>query len=896
MHQCVASASECPTLQLLAAGAIYSAGGCFEFLWTDKRDQREANVSQTTDTLEILKSYARAVGVDADLVDRVATAVSDEHSIPLRVYGNETNLTREVREVFNLHAVTVKNMKCTRSQRLVLEPGSTLLFGGNDTGKTTLLMAVLYGLFGSRVIDVAAAEDLITAGAGEMSVELEFFGGRIERGVTRRVIRKGVNAGDTKVEHYLTVEIGGDKANRAQEAQALIDGWLGADAKFVRRVMCLEQGHLTDILDAEPRVRRDTFYRMLAIDGERTRESLSKVLQQHEDFLVRKAQSKDEHQAQLESLRRRLAQYPVADLERQRATAAAQAASEQASQEVINGARAALERRIVDLATARKSDADRRELKAKIDEIKSDPIWANAVVSRDQLGLNHASAKNALVNATKTCAELEARLSVENQHGLRVKNLPSTCATCAEIGKVCELSPEAKEATLKEIRARYVATSVELSAARKRLEAAVGAEASAAAAIAECDKTESRRAFLSEQLQTLEQGLERLPVEVNTSAIAEDVEAKRQRLAEVEAQGSSAATADLQVLDKALADARALQAQIEVVERNVKELDAKQPMPRDELEALRWIVTAFAKEGMPLWLARQHIGRVNEIAKGMRDADRFHFSFDQDLAIRVESGELAIRPELASGSARERGAVVLMAAMGRYLQELSGLHIPLLWVDELPYQDAANKQLSAAIVRALTKWYPKVVFAASEWDDLLGQFDHEVGLQPEAVAAELARQREARAALAAAGQGTLEPPPPTVQTYETATQIALEQEALEHPAVGTAEQLAKHHQALEHTAEQLAEQLAEHHKTLSDRPSPGDIRYIALCIGHAMRKAWNETPVGGPCVRCARGEDPLPEDANKTRLDHASLEQAREAVGGDDSQLELVNEAHAPEW
>lgn len=714
--------------------------------------------------LDLVRAYANAHNQPADLIDRVLTEVSDEKSIPLRVYGGDLNSLGDPRLVCDPTRVALTNFMGTRGRAVEFGGGTTGIFGGNGVGKSSIQRAVLYAIGGAPAAGVRAAEDLITRGAQEMTVRFEFVGGFIERGCSRRVVSRGKDAGQTKVEHSLEVQIAGDKANRAKEAEGLIAGWLGVDASFVRRVSCLEQGNVTAALDEQPAKRREMFYRMLSLEPcEGTRKSLAEALQEQEDFAVRQARNAETLKGEAEALRRQRAQYNVESLTEKRALVAPLAAGAASSPAQIMALREQLNRRNMDLVVTRKAAADRQRYTQKLDETKRQPELAMVFEDSALATAQSEHLVNTSVNAT---AAARAALDQITAQGLKIKGLPPVCPTCAIMGRTCDVTPDTKAKLLADLRAPWTAASKALAAAEIELAARKDALQAARAQQAATIKAQATKRFLEEQVQLLQQQIDALPVQINAEAIEADVAKLAQQLTEMQRADSGQAATDLRLIDQALADARALDAQIAALEKRQAVPASTKQLPNEELEALRWAVKAFAKDGIPLWLARQHVGRVNDIARELKGLDRYSYSFGQDLEVVVHDGDGDVMVDLTCGSARQRGAVILMAALGRYLQELSSLQIPFLWIDELPFQDESSSALVVDTIKKLVQWYPKVIFAASRWDDFTGQFDHEISILPEQVSIELDRQREATSKLKAEGQGILAPPPAPVTTYD----------------------------------------------------------------------------------------------------------------------------------
>lgn len=700
-----------------------------------------------TQVFDLVKQYAISMGQPAETMIEVLTAVSDEHSIPLKVYGGNLDVTQEPRQVLDVLEISMTNMMGVSRRSIKIEPGVTLLYGPNGSGKSTTMRALLYTLFGAPAAGLRLAEDFITNGQSETEVKVTFAGGAVNRGVERKVISKGKNAGQTDVIHTLSAQIAGDKANKAKESQALIDNWLGVDGDFVRRVCCLEQGMLTQLMDEQPARRRELFYRMLDLEpAEETRKALSKALQIEENKRANNQQSIEALTKEIEGLRHKRAGYPLAKMLSQREALLPQASKASVNPQEVKEAQMALSRRELDLITARKQGEDTKSYLAKIDELKRDPDL-NKIV--EDSSSSAASASRSFTQAQQEATKAKVELDALTKRGQEVKSLPSVCPVCSAVGKMCEVTPEVKEGTLRTIREQWIETSKRLKQCEESRDHWQSDLDAYAKRQAETLRVKSRQAFVAEQIKLLNEALSNLPEKIDIISIQKDIEKLSESLKAKQSVGSPQILQDLQDLYKLIGEADALDNQIQANEVKIVNLRGDALMPNDHLEAFRFAVAAFAKDGLPLYLARQHLGRVNEIAGELCTLDKYKYRFGSELDIQVFTGSegggaFNMGPSLACGSARERGSVVLMAALGRYLQELSGLQIPFLWIDELPFQDEANAHLVVDMVKRLTQWYPKVILCASRWDEYLEQFDHEIALLPEDVAIELDRQRQAK--------------------------------------------------------------------------------------------------------------------------------------------------------
>lgn len=379
-------------------------------------------------------------------------------------------------------------------------------------------------------------------------------------------------------------------------------------------------------------------------------------------------------------------------------------------------------RAIEERAVAKAPDERVAQIQKRIEEIQSDRCWLTPDAATESEG--------ALPSARAELLELQQRAAVQKDRTddirdrwFRVRDLPPTCATCAELGKTCELTPELKVARLEDIQKagqKSKADHDQLLAAAKEKQAAVDT--------LEADAREAR-----------------------------DARARK-----------AAAQSEIANLKRELAEL-------------AKQAEDKKSALCYDADVVSRLVEAFGKDGMPKMLAQGHIARINAIAKQLCADDRYTYQFgEEDFDIEFydsKQEDASIAPVFASGSSRERGAVVLLAARSLYLQELTGLKIPFLWIDELSFQDDANKLVVAKLIAVLSTKFTKVILNASDWDgffirdattgERLCLFDNQIALMPDDVSKALDEQRAKSQKLAEEGQGTLSPPAPEVKTYDS---------------------------------------------------------------------------------------------------------------------------------
>lgn len=801
----------------------------------------------------------------------------DAHAITPKLYAGTLNPMAQARTVLDVSMVGIENVKGVAKRELAILPGVTLLYGVNDAGKSSFLEGLRLALFGAR-----NAEQYIRHGETELRTLVAIDGGTIDR---RYKLRKVRGKDETKLEHKLKASLGGAEDDKPGQAQDLINSWIGVDDGFVKRTAIIDQGDLAALLHEQPGKRRELVYSMLGLHAAeetrakfaavsrdlaakaaeaetqlagfiRTRDDLAKLMKQHPtDKLTR----------EIHELVMKLATLPVVETREVAKTKCAQLASH------------------LDQDKKHREAAKRVAEQIEQLELKGQPIPI-PVPSDEEItatATQHGAAAQIVNRLTAQLADVKAK-------GTALKTMPATCPTCATLGKTCELTPEMKEARRQELLREYKETEAALEKSKLDLKNAI--EYGSQLAAGKQHGAERQReidAYLA-QLGELRAHLKAY----QAAFLADDVAASmKKEYVELSARADGAADprggvqAEIDVRQKALSEAETTDKRHTDAVAAVTATEARVIDLKAQAHTADRIAGVFAKDKLPLFIARQHLARVNAIADELSATDRYRYAFDEDLGIEFLDRDTAakVSPAVASGSSQQRGALVLTAALGRYLQELAGVTIPLLWIDEIPFQDEANAAVRVVgILKSLTKHFPKVVFAASNWDLYLGQFDHEVAVgtiqtpsgagkskrAKGVVMEDLTEARIKRAGLSmnevTAAQMGVEVPTDSAK-MEAIKKMEAE---LGEPegVIGDAQTTANYERLTQLTAseeEQLArfapENVCEPHAKAYGEPAAGDPKACIYCkkaaeLGALPRETKVETPNTPNCVACFTGE------------------------------------------
>ena len=152
-----------------------------------------------------------------------------------------------------IESLTLRGFKSYRSQQTIrFTRGVNKISGRNASGKTTILEAVLFSLFGE--VPGVEKRDLLPVGGGDLFVELIF---RTPKGIKVTIHREATLAKKGMDETFKTKEflmfVDGDKApiTRERDAQDRLRELLGISSGTFFNVVYARQKEFVDILNPD---------------------------------------------------------------------------------------------------------------------------------------------------------------------------------------------------------------------------------------------------------------------------------------------------------------------------------------------------------------------------------------------------------------------------------------------------------------------------------------------------------------------------------------------------------------------------------------------------------------------------------------------------------------------
>ena len=148
--------------------------------------------------------------------------------------------------------IAMESFKCYDDADLTFDPGVTVIHGLNGSGKSSLLEACFFALYGSKAID-ENLEDVVSIGADDCTVELWFAHAGGEYHLTRRVRNTGERATTAKC----VLETPDDTFEGARAVRRRVTELLRMDSEAFVNCAYVRQGEVNKLINASASDRQD---------------------------------------------------------------------------------------------------------------------------------------------------------------------------------------------------------------------------------------------------------------------------------------------------------------------------------------------------------------------------------------------------------------------------------------------------------------------------------------------------------------------------------------------------------------------------------------------------------------------------------------------------------------
>ena len=149
--------------------------------------------------------------------------------------------------------VRMENFKCYADAELDLDTGVTVIHGVNGSGKSSLLEACFFALYGSKALSDRTLDDVITNGADDAEIELVFDHAGESYRIERRLRLSGERAQTAKC----VLETPDGSIDGARAVREHVTELLRMDAEAFVNCAYVRQGEVNKLIHASPSDRQD---------------------------------------------------------------------------------------------------------------------------------------------------------------------------------------------------------------------------------------------------------------------------------------------------------------------------------------------------------------------------------------------------------------------------------------------------------------------------------------------------------------------------------------------------------------------------------------------------------------------------------------------------------------
>ncbi|MDY6817657.1 MAG: DNA double-strand break repair ATPase Rad50 [Halobacteriales archaeon] len=259
--------------------------------------------------------------------------------------------------------VRLEQFKCFDQADVGLDRGVTVIHGLNGSGKSSLLQACFFALYGSRALD-GTLEEIITNGEDETVVELWFNHAGTDYQIRRRIRRTDDRAQTAEC----VLDTGDDTIEGAREVRRYVSDLLRMDDEAFVNCAYVRQGEVNKLINATPQSRQAMLDDLLQLGTlEEYRERASQARLGVEDVLENRRGNLEQLETQIDAKEDKDLQATLSSLQSDLADVEAEIERFEANREQ---AEATLEEAEEIIETHREKQSEIEELRADIEELR----------------------------------------------------------------------------------------------------------------------------------------------------------------------------------------------------------------------------------------------------------------------------------------------------------------------------------------------------------------------------------------------------------------------------------------------------------------------------------------------------------------------------------------------
>jgi exonuclease SbcC len=375
--------------------------------------------------------------------------------------------------------IRLRNFRPYADADLDLRDGVTVIHGLNGSGKSSLLEACFFALYGSKALD-GTLEEVVTNGAEEAEIDLWFT----HDGVDYHVHRRLRQSGDRTSTAECTLDGPDVTVEGARDVRGFVADLLRMDAEAFVNCAYVRQGEVNQLINASPDQRQDVIDDLLQLGRlEEYRERAAAARLGVEDVRSAKRGALDSVESQIEAKEGKNLHARLDDLESDLADVNARIDNYEAQREKAERTKSqavavldeheekrskldTVESDIEELeASIREAEAEREEIRERIRDVREriDGLEDELEARLDPAGLDAATAEAIEARREELAAREEAVREARTEANASARGLRNQAESLAE--KADELDDRAETAEERATELREVASTAEAAAA-----------------------------------------------------------------------------------------------------------------------------------------------------------------------------------------------------------------------------------------------------------------------------------------------------------------------------------------------------------------------------------------------------------------------------------------------
>src|ERR1700756_1500101 len=165
-----------------------------------------------------------------------------------------------------LQSVELENFLSHKNTKLTFDRGVTVFVGQNGAGKSSIIDAITFALFGEHIRK--STKGLVRRGSNQSYAKVEFSIGNRQFEAVRKIDSKGTVGAvlHEKINDELIQLAAGERRQFGESMTKTIESLIGLDFEKLKVASIVQQGELQTIIEADPKKFKELVNAIIGID------------------------------------------------------------------------------------------------------------------------------------------------------------------------------------------------------------------------------------------------------------------------------------------------------------------------------------------------------------------------------------------------------------------------------------------------------------------------------------------------------------------------------------------------------------------------------------------------------------------------------------------------------